>query len=69
MRYDIKSIKGFSCPKKYLILIDNKPFLFFNNEVQASQAITILNGHEIDPELENLSKFVKSSHIKWKKDV
>lgn len=61
----IEIIKGFSCPKKYLVLINDEPFLFFNCESQAGKCIAVLNGGEIEPELENLSKFVKSQYSKW----
>lgn len=69
MKYNVEIVKGFSCPKKYLITIDAKPFLFFNCERQVGKAMTVLNGGGIESELDNLSKFVKSEFLKFKENL
>lgn len=43
--FSIKSVKGLSCPTKYLVCKNEKPLLFCNSKTRASMVVQYLEGY------------------------
>jgi hypothetical protein len=44
MKFEAKKIKGYSCPSKWLLLIDKEPVCFANSESRVGYMIAFVEG-------------------------
>lgn len=51
MNIDVKKIKGYNCPNKFLLLINNEPVAFANSQRKVVQMIGYVQGHITEEEL------------------
>jgi hypothetical protein len=46
--YQVIKIKGYSCPNKWLLLVDGKPICFANSRGKLSSCISYLEGYPVE---------------------
>ena len=65
MNIQVKKIKGYNCPSKYLLIIDNEPVVFSNSNKRMSTLISYVEGYTSEEDVSD--KSVARILDKWRK--
>lgn len=65
MNIQVKVIKGYSCPNKHLLIIDNEPVIFANSNKRISTLISYVEGYISEEAISD--KSITRILDKWRK--
>lgn len=63
MNIKVIKVKGYSCPKKHLIMVNDKPLIFVNSMKRASKIVTYLEGYEVEIEDKAVKRLLDQARL------